>query len=68
MAGPKFSVEFVDFKASPLDKLSRQLLKCRDKITTIFVFIFVVVLLRHSVVVLNLFTSEIFVVTNLRLS
>ena len=55
----------MDFNASPLDKLSRQLLKCCDKITTLFVFRFVVVLSKHSVVVLKLFTYEIFVETNL---
>ena len=58
----------MDSNASPLDKLSRQLLKCRDKITTIFVFSFVVALSRHSAAVLKLFISEIFVATNLNLS
>ena len=57
----------MDFNASPLDKLSRQLLKCRNKITTLFVFSFIVVLSRHSAVVFKLFTSEIFVATNLNL-
>ena len=32
----------MDFNGSPLDRLSRQLLKCRKSITTIFVFSFVV--------------------------
>ena len=53
----------MDFNASPLVKLSRKLLKCRDKITTLFVVNFVMVLSRHSAIVLKLFTSEIFVAT-----
>ena len=56
------------FNASPLDRLSQQLLKCRDNITTIFVFNFVVVLSQHSAIVLKLFTSEIIVTTKINLS
>ena len=40
----------MDFNASSLDRLSRQLLKCHDIITTIFVFSFVVVLLIRATV------------------
>ena len=58
----------MDFNVSPLNRLVRKLLKCRNIITTIFVFSFVMVLLQHSVVVLKLFTSKIIVTTKLNFS
>ena len=58
----------MDFNASPLNSLLQQLLKCRDNITTIFVFSFVVMLSRLFSTVLKMFISEIIVATKLKFS
>ena len=57
----------MNFNASPLDKLSRQLVQILRQNYNHIIFSFVVELSRHLVAVLKLFTSEIIVATKLNL-